>query len=477
MSINKKYRIHSSLVLIILMISLSACSTFKDADDMTEVSAQVENSSMPFSLENRLTPDEPVAAWWRRFDDAEMSQIIERALEKNHDIRIALTSINESRAILRRSRHEQFPSVEMELNGSREKASIETLANNVDRFSETYQAGFDTSWELDLFGRIGNHVKLTRAQLHQREASLHAVQVSVAAEVASVYINLRGNQYLLKVAEDSVKNQQKNLQMVERFAEVGRSDNFDLERSRAQYELTSARIPALKAQLHTSMNRLKVLTDQSIDELENQINTPRALPSVPESVAVGNAFSLLQRRPDIRVAEESLKGAIAEYNIHVADLYPRITFSGKVGYLSSDWDKLGEDQTETFRFAPSIRWAAFDLYRVQAQIDAADARSQARLAEFEKVTLLALEETDNAMVQFSREEERRLRLKSAAQSSTRAATIARSKYEVGSGDFRDVLDAERVQLNTTAELVQSETQLLLYLVGLYKSLGGGWAVL
>jgi multidrug efflux system outer membrane protein len=149
-------------------------------------------------------------------------------------------------------------------------------------------------------------------------------------------------------------------------------------------ELTRAAIPNLQARIDLSINRLAVLSGVAPETLRVRLATPQALPSLPTTLAVGDPVSLLQRRPDIQAAEQALKGAVAEYNVRVADLYPRTSLDGSLGYLSTDWSRLGEEPTETFVFAPTIRWAAFNLSRVQTQINAADARAQARLAQFEQ---------------------------------------------------------------------------------------------
>ena len=162
------------------------------------------------------------------------------------------------------------------------------------------------------------------------------------------------------------------------------ADELDSARAEAQLELTRAAIPNLQARIDLSINRLAVLSGVAPETLRVRLATPQALPSLPTTLAVGDPVSLLQRRPDIQAAEQALKGAVAEYNVRVADLYPRISLDGSLGYLSTDWSRLGEEPTETFVFAPTIRWAAFNLSRVQAQINAADARAQARLAQFEQ---------------------------------------------------------------------------------------------
>ncbi|MGB3611980.1 MAG: efflux transporter outer membrane subunit [Cellvibrio sp.] len=459
--------------LLALPLLISACSSYKNVESAA-TAASLPETAEAFSLEGRFNAGQPVAEWWAQLNDAALSQLVQDALAYNHNIRVAQASLDESRALLRNSRYDWFPTVEAEVNAARQKLSEDVMPANGSRFNETYQAGFDASWELDLFGRINNQVRLSRAQMRARQADLRAAQVSVAAEVANAYITLRGTQYLLAVAENNARNQADTFQLTRSFAEVGRADQLDMARAQAQLELTRSSIPTLQAQINTAVNRLTVLTNQPAAALKEQLAQPQSLPSLPAALAVGNPLDLLKRRPDIQRAEQALIGAAAEYNVRVADLYPRITLTGNIGYLSSDWSRLGEEPSETFRFSPSIRWAAFNLGRVQAQIDAADARTQARLAEFEQSVLRALEETDNALQNFSREEDRRLRLQEAAQASTRAAQFARQRFEIGSSDFLSVLDAERSQLDISAQLAQSETQLLLNLIAVYKALGGGW---
>jgi len=472
MSRSKKFLIAG---LLALPFMLSACSQYKSVEHAQDL-AQLPKTAAEFELEGRFHNQQPIAGWWAQLNDEQLNHLIDTALAHNHTIRIAQASLLESRALLRNSRMDWFPTVETEVGANREKLSDDARMPGNPRISETYHAGFDASWELDLFGRINNQVKLSQAQLDARLADVHSAQITIAAEVASAYIALRGNQYLLAVAEDNVRNQQESYRMVQAFVEVGRSDQFDIARARAQTELTQARIPGLQAEVNIAINRLGVLTHQPAPELKAQLAQPQSLPSLPATVAVGNPVEMLKRRPDIRRAEFVLRGAVAEYNVRVADLYPRVTFNGGLGYLSSDWSRLGEDETERFSFAPSIHWAAFNLGRVHAQIDAADARTQARLAEFELRLLRALEETDNALQNFSREEERRARLQEAAQASTQAARFARQRFEIGTSDFLSVLDAERSQLDISAQLAQSETQLLLNLIAVYKALGGGWQV-
>jgi len=459
--------------LALLPLVISACSGFKSVEHSREL-ASVPATPVAFELQQGIDQQQPVAAWWSQLNDQQLNQLITDSLHQNHTVRIAQASLAESRALLRNSKLDRYPTVEAGVSGTRQKQSADIVGDVDSRISESYQAGFDASWELDIFGRVRNGVKLSKAQLAAREADLQAAQVSIAAEVASAYISLRGNQYLLDVALRNVLNQQETLQLTQRFEEVGRGDQLDVARAESQLELTRASIPRFHAQVNTALNRIGVLTGKPTLELKAALTQVKSLPEIPASFAVGNPTDLLKRRPDIRRAEQALAGSVAEYNIRVADLYPSVTFVGGLGYLSTDWTRLGNSGTDTFSFSPRIQWAAFNLGRVDAQIDAADARTQARIAEFEQQVLVALEETDNALQNFSREEERRSGLQRALRASNQAANIANKKFEVGSSDFLTVLDAQRSQLVVSAELAQSDMQVLLNLVAVYKSLGGGW---
>jgi len=459
-----------------LSLALAACHSYRDVDQAASLASLPETAAQ-FELEGRLVAQEPVRDWWQQLEDADLENLLTMAFDHNKDLAIAEASLNESRAILRQAKAELFPTLDASVGSTREKypRAINPLRPNT--IMDIYDVTLDTSWEVDLFtGRLGNAVKAGRANLVERESALRAVQVSVAAEVAASYVSLRGIQYQLEVARRNAEVQRQSYELTQRLQEVGQGDLFDVSRAQAQLALTEARIPALEAAQRVALNRLGVLTGQGSDALREMLNEVRPLPSLPPSVAVGDPRALLQRRPDISQMEAALQMAVARYNIAVSDLYPRIVFNGSLGFLSTSWSDIGRESTEVFSFAPSLQWGGLNQGRAQARIAAADAQTQSQVAAFERQVLLALEETDNALRRFTREEERRAKLVEAAQASAQAANFARQRFEVGASDFLSVLDAERSQLEVDAQLAESETQLLLNLVAVYKTLGGGWEV-
>ena len=210
------------------------------------------------------------------------------------------------------------------------------------------------------------------------------------------------------------------------------------------------------------------------EALADQLLTPAPLPPLPALDAIGSPEALLRRRPDIRVAERSLAASTARIGVEVADLFPKVTFFGRAGYVASSIGDLGSGGSESYAFGPQISWAAFDLGRVRARIEVANAQTDAALASYQATVLAALEETEDALTAFGDAQERTDILARASASSAKAANLARQRFEGGLTDFLDVLDAEGAALDAQDSLAESRTQTATAMVAIYKALGGGW---
>jgi multidrug efflux system outer membrane protein len=237
-----------------------------------------------------------------------------------------------------------------------------------------------------------------------------------------------------------------------------------------------ASIPPLETAIKAAMYRLGVLIGQQPTALEAELSEPQPLPALPTLVALGRPENLLRRRPDIRVAERSLAGETARLGVATADLFPRVILAGSVAIQATTFTGLAESGSDAFAVGPGVFWAAFDLGRVRARIRAADARTEAALAQYEQRVLRALEETENSLVDFSRQQTRRDLLRASAQASEKAVELARLRYQSGVADFLTVLDAERSLLVAQDQLANSETRTATALVAVYKALGGGWEI-
>ncbi|MGH8573135.1 MAG: efflux transporter outer membrane subunit, partial [Gammaproteobacteria bacterium] len=409
--------------------------------------------------------------WWQSFKDADLNRLIDRAVAGNHDLRIASARLREARALWDETAFDRYPTVTAEAAYSNEQQSTAAQQGfpGEDRGREIYNAGFDAFWEIDLFGRVRRSIEARTAETETAEASLNDVLVSLLAEMARNYFELRGTQNQLAVARRNADNQQQTLDLTIARLEGGRGTALDTARARAQFDATRAGIPPLEAAIRRAMHRLSILTGNRPEALVGALERPAPLPDAPKLVTLGEPADLLRRRPDIRVAERGLAAATARVGVATADLFPRVTFIGGIALEASSFTGLGSSGSDSYSFGPSIRWAALDLGRVRARVRQADARAEASLAQYELTVLRALEETENALVELGRQQVRRDLLSSSAHASDEAARLARQRFEEGAADFLTVLDAERTLLEAQDRLARSKTDTATALVALYKA--------
>lgn len=414
--------------------------------------------------------------FWKGFNDEQLNELIERALAANHDIRIATARLREARALRGEAKLDLAPTVQASADYTRGRASDRQLGplQGEDRELDYYDSGFDAFWELDFFGRVRRGVEASTAQLQSAEANVYATQVSVTAEVARNYFELRGAQQQLAVARRNADNQGETVRITTARLDAGRGTQLDSSRAQAQLSATLATIPDLESAVTRGMLRLGVLTGQAPEALLPQLSAARPLPTLPVAHDIGTPELLLRRRPDIRVAERNLAAATAQIGVAVGDLFPRVTFLGRWGFDAVNSSDLGNAGTQTYSFGPSISWAAFDLGRVRQRINQREAATDGALAKYEQTVLQALEETDASLTAYSKAIVKQQHLQVSADASLEAARLARARYESGVADFLQVLDAERTALAAEDQLARSETQTATALLATYKALGGGF---
>ena len=422
----------------------------------------------------------PIAVtWWIGFNDPILNGLIDRARATNQDVRIAVARLQEARALRNSAIADAFPVVNVYGDYTKSLSSVDASPFPLTRSQrqlQLFSTGFDATWELDIFGRVRRSIEAGSAEVAATEADLQDTLISLIAEVARNYFELRGQQNLLAVARSNAENQKETLDLTVFRFKAGRATELDTARAQSQWTATMAAIPPLEAAIQHSMNRLAVLIAEQPGALEAQLASPAPLPGLPDFTDIGSPADLLRRRPDIRSAERSLAAATARIGVATADLFPRVTFNGNLGWSAKDFSGLGKAGSDTYSFGPQITWAALDLGHVSARMKAAHARADAELARYEKTVLTALEETENALVDFGKEQSRRDYLSESARSAGEAMALARQRYEAGVSDFLSVLDAQRTQLDVEAQLAQSQTRTATSLVAIYKALGGGWEI-
>jgi multidrug efflux system outer membrane protein len=422
------------------------------------------------------TDAEMEADFWRRLDDPMLTTLVDDALAANHDLRIALARLDRASALLREARFDRYPTLTAGATAADQRASAGQFpgAPRAQRDQESYDASITATWELDFFGRVRRSVEAQRADADASAADVAVAQVSVVAELAQTYFQLRGLQQQLDVARSNADNQRGSLQLVQARLDAGSGTQLDVAQARSQLESTLSLIPALESEIAVATHRIAVLTGRPPAALVAELETPAPLPALPAQIPAGAPGDLLRRRPDIFAAERRLAGATARIGVATADLFPRFTLGGLIGTQAADSDALFERDSETRSIALGIDWSFLDIGRVRARIAATDADAAENLATYEQTVLRALEETENALVRYARLQREREHLQAAAAAGSEAARLARLRFDGGIADFLQVLDAERSQLETEDRLVQSETRSAVALVGLYRAMAGGW---
>jgi outer membrane protein, multidrug efflux system len=418
------------------------------------------------------SPEQAQVQFWKQFGDETLDKLVDESLNANHDLRIAVGRLAEARAARHQSLYDLGPTVTATAGHTTQQTSA--VQFGFPFTSSYYDAGFDATWELDLFGRVRRGIEASSAELQGAEASLRDAQVSVIAEVARTYFELRGEQNQLAVAKKNVENEQESFNLTDARLKAGRGTEFDTSRARAQLSTTLATIDPLEAAVQRSIHRLGVLTGRDPNALQALLSPVKELPELPKNVAVGDPGTLLRRRPDIRVAERQLAASNAEIGVAVGDYFPKVTFTGTFGYEAKAPSGLGTSASRFYSIGPGISWAAFDLGRVHARVAGAKARTNTAVAQYEQTVLKALEETENALVTHARTRDQLVHAADAAEASAAAAKLARVRYEGGIVDFLEVLDAERTQLQTEDQLAQTRTATATSLIAVYKALGGAW---
>jgi outer membrane protein, multidrug efflux system len=408
--------------------------------------------------------------WWAQFDDPILDGLVTRALGANHDVRIAVARFEQARALFDDVRRDQFPTAIAGAEIDRRSQAIPGFSDEP-RSITTYRTGFDAFWEIDLFGRVRSQVRAAAASAQSFDAFADDVRVSVVAEVARSYFELRGLQQQLAVAERSLTNQRETLRLAQVRRDAGFGEEQDVASAAARVAAIEASFPPLRAALAEREHRLAVLVGARPTALGADLS-PRAYPPLTKALAVGEPDSLLRRRPDVRAAERQLAAAAAREGVVAADLYPRITISGFLGLLAGRGNLFDVAASRAWAVTPALSWAAFDIGSVRARLRGAAAATRESVAAFEQVVLRALEETENALVSYREEQQRLVRLTEQARESARAAAIARIRYREGAADFLSLLDAERTQLQAEDAVAQAEAGVFTSVIALYKALGG-----
>jgi NodT family efflux transporter outer membrane factor (OMF) lipoprotein len=421
--------------------------------------------------------------WWAAFQDPELNSLVERAVGRNLDLKLALERVQEARAARGIARSGYFPSVDATASSTRNRQRV-IAAPSGQRTSpafvpieyNNFQGALGASWELDVFGGVRRAVRAATADVAAAEENRRDVLVILLGDVGRVYAQLRGFQRRLEIANKNIKTQQDTLDLTTARAKAGLATELDVSRAAAQLESTKAVVPTLLSGIDISIHRLSVLLGEEPGALRSELEKTSPIPSAGPDVDVGLPSDLLKRRPDIRRTDAQLAAATARIGEAKADLFPRFVLSGTAGRQATQLHDLTLGAGNFFATGPGISLPLFTGGRIRSNIAVQTSRQRAALISYQSTILTALEEVQNALVNYSQEQERRDRLNQAVEQSQLAVDLATEQYRAGLVDFLSVLDAQRELYANEDQLVQSQGSVTTDLIALYRALGGGWNV-
>jgi NodT family efflux transporter outer membrane factor (OMF) lipoprotein len=430
-------------------------------------------------LEGGLTAEEmdpqTLASWWTTLEDPRLSGLIDRAVAGNLDLKKARARVREARARRGIAKADMFPTLDFAGSDTWTRSSEDT---GTGKTSQLYAASFDSGWELDIFGSVRRSVEAATADLQASQEDLRDVLVSLLAEVALNYLDVRTFQSRLDAAQANLEAQNETYQLALWRYQARLSDELAVQQARYNLENTRSQIPTLRTGLEEAMNRIAVLLGEQPGKVHKELDKRQPIPVTPLKAAVGVPADVVRRRPDVRRAERELAAQTARVGVATANLYPRFTLSGSIGLEARSLNNLLSNVSSpddwTLSGGPRITWPIFDAGAIRQKIEVQSALQEQALIQYEAAILGVLEDVENALVSYAQEQCRWDDLREATQAAQTAVELAQYNYQAGLTDFSSVLDAQRSLFSFQDQLAQSNGTVTANLIRLYKALGGGW---
>ncbi|MCZ4058865.1 efflux transporter outer membrane subunit [Pantoea sp. LMR881] len=429
--------------------------------------------------------------WWRSFNDPQLDSLIARAIEGNLTLQQAVLRIAGAREQLAQAQGGLFPRLNGSAQVTRQQLGLEGLLkangatdqldsdvasqlNSLTQPVNLYQGSFDASWELDLWGKVRRQVETANAQTQAAIEQRNDALVSLEAEVARAWLQLRGAQATVQTLQQQIEVAQQTWQLTQSQQRNGLAPLTDVENARAQLSSLQAQLPQYQSQARQAMNGLAVLLGKTPGALDAELSTPKAMPTLPQIVSVGIPSTLARRRPDIRQAEANLHAQTASIGVSVAQLFPSLSLTGQIGVRNTDVSYLDNWSSHFYSYGPSLSIPIFQGGQLVSSVKLARAQQASAALDYRQTVLTALQDVENALVSYRADQQRVTALDETTGALQRAFDLASDSYRQGLTTFLDVLDAQRQLAQAQEQATQARMQSGLDLVALYKALGGGW---
>lgn len=412
--------------------------------------------------------------WWRNFKDPLLDSLIEVAVKQNYSVQMAVDRIAMAKANLRSAQGSYAPTFGLNAGWNRQQSSgnISQLPQSITQYSS---ATVDMNWEVDVFGSIRNRVKAQKENFAASKEEYNAAMVSLCAQVASAYINLRELQQEMQVVQQNCLSQQAVVQITQKRFDTGLASKLDVAQAQSVYYSTKASLPMLEAGMIQYANSLAILLGLYPSDLRKITETGVALPEYIEPVGVGLPANLLLRRPDVRAAERQVNAQAAALGASKSDWWPQVFVKGSIGLASHDFDKLANHNSLTYEIAPTLTWNFFQgTQKIQAT-RLAKAQLDETIRQFNQTVLTSVQEVDNAMSSYKNSIKQIVALREVVNQGQQTLDLSLDLYKQGLSPFQNVLDAQRSLLSYQNQLTQAKGSSLLNLIQLYQALGGGWS--
>lgn len=468
---------HCRLLLLLSAVLLGGCAVGPDYQKPEIATPDAWHSAIMADAPDE--PTAPIQTWWEIFNDPVLNSLIEEARQSNLDLQTALASVREARYRLAYAGGQELPEISAfgQITDTKlsDNGALSQVAPPGGFTSQGMMVfGLDAAWEIDVFGRIRREVEAESARFEASIESYRDALVSLYAEVALTYIEIRSYQAHIAKAQQNIDAQTQSLDLTDERFRDGLTSDLDVQQAKSNLYSTQAVIPQFRILLNRAYNRMAVLCGKDAGSLQAQIENTSHLPVPDMNAAAGVPADLLRQRPDIRRAEREVAATTAAIGAATAELYPKFALKGTIGLESRSASDLFDSSSIIWTVAAPVHWNVFTAGRVRDNIDIKEEQQEQAILQYRQNVLEALEEVENALVTYRESRERHQYLQQAEIATASAVDLVTTQYESGLTDFDNVLNMQRALYDQQNKLVSSQTEELKSIVALYKAIGGGW---